>query len=324
MKFFKLSPLAASLLLTAGAFTAFAQPASGKLVALNVVALDSTGKPVSDLTASDISIFDNNSRQKIVNLRLNQTDGPRALVILFDLMNSNRDARGAVWNALKTSVTHLPASDRLYLYLLVEDGSLYPVHGFDSPESDASWTQNVGALLDAAMNKVNQLKPEEIRTLSPARFNTTIQSLGEMGGKMAALTGRKELLWITYGIPSSIHYQERGWYDGGPILRQLGAQFVKANIAIYTADPGINLQQGMLNRDSLDVLTGATGGRTFSTIDLNQAITQAESDARTNYTLEYQPPATNWDGKYHKLRVSSARKGIRIQSEHGYFAVSGS
>jgi hypothetical protein len=64
-----------------------------------VVALDSTGNPVPDLTAADISIFDNNSRQKIVNLRLNHSDGPRALVTLFDMMNSNQSARGAVWNA---------------------------------------------------------------------------------------------------------------------------------------------------------------------------------------------------------------------------------
>ena len=53
-------------------------------------------------------------------------------------------------------------------------------------------------------------------------------------------------------------------------------------------------------------------------------ITQAEADARTNYSLEYEPPARNWDGKYHKLRVTVARKGIRIQSEHGYYAALGS
>lgn len=326
MNFFNFSPLlAAAILLTAGTFGAVAQPGPGKLVALNMVALDSAGKPVPDLTASDISILDNNSPQKIVNLRLNQTDGPRALVILFDMMNSNQEARGAVWNALKTSVAHLPASDHLYLYLLVEDGSLYPVHGLsDSAVSNASWMQHVGPLLDAAMNKENQMKPHEIKVLQPARFNTTIQALGEMRSKMADLAGRKELPWITYGIPSSIHYPGRGWFDCSPVLRQIGAQFVQSNIAIYTADPGVNLDRGMLNRDSLEILTGATGGRTFSSIDLNRAISQAEADARTNYTVEYEPSPKNWDGKYHKLRVSSGRKGIRIQSEHGYFAVSGS
>jgi len=136
---------------------------------------------------------------------------------------------------------------------------------------------------------------------------------------MAGLPGPKELLWVTYGIPSSIHLTT-GWFDCGPYLRQLGARFVESEIAIYTADPGVNAQQGMLNRDSLDILTGATGGRAFSTIDLNEVITQAVADARTSYSLEYEPPAKNWDGKYHKLRVTCARKGIHLQTESGYFA----
>jgi VWFA-related protein len=299
-----------------------AQPSPSKLVTLNVVALDSTGKPVKDLTASDISVFDNNSPQKIVNLRLNQSDGPRALVVLFDLMNSSENSRGAVWEAMKTSLAHTPASDSLYLYLLVEDGSLYPVHPLSAAPGEP-WTEDAVALLDVAMNKVNQLKPVELRFNPSVHFNTTVRALDDIRAEMAALHGPKELLWVTYGIPSSIRYAG-GWFDGAPILQQLGARFVQSEIAVYTADPGMNLERGMLNRDSLDILTGATGGRTFSTIDLNQAITQAEADARTNYTLEYQPPAKNWDGKYHKLRVSSDRKGIRIQSQHGYFAVLGS
>jgi len=92
----------------------------------------------------------------------------------------------------------------------------------------------------------------------------------------------------------------------------------------YTADPGVDLQQSLLNRDSLDILTGATAGRTFSTIDLARAVTIIEGDADTNYTIEYQPSDQNWDGKYHKLRVTSVRKGIRLQSARGYFAILGS
>jgi VWFA-related protein len=322
MNFIRLSHLSPALLLMAAAFTAVAQTNANKLVAINVVALDSAGTPVPDLTASDISVFDNNSRQKIVNLRLNQTDGPRALVVLFDLMNSSEGSRGAVWEAMKTSLGHMPASDSLYLYLLVEDGSLYPVHPLSAAPGEP-WTEDAVALLDVAMNKVNQLKPVDLRFNPSERFNTTVRALDEMRAQMAALHGPKELLWVTHGIPSSIHYAG-GWFDGTPILQQLGAKFVQSEIAVYSADPGMNLERGMLNRDSLEILTGATGGRAFPTVDLNRAITQAEADARTNYTIEYQPSAKNWDGKYHKLRVSSDRKGIHLQSEHGYFAVLGS
>jgi hypothetical protein len=44
------------------------------------------------------------------------------------------------------------------------------------------------------------------------------------------------------------------------------------------------------------------------------------NDARTNYDVGYAPPDTNWDGRFHKLRVTTRRKGIRIQAKSGYYA----
>jgi VWFA-related protein len=315
------------LLVCVSGSTAVAQTSASKLVAINLVALDSTGHPVPDLTASDISVLDNHSRQKVVNLRLKQTDGPPALVVLFDLMNSSQVSRGAVTEELKKSLAKVPASVPLYVYLLVPDGSLYPVHALKSPATTAQgapWQQNVGTLLDDATNNVNQLKPEEIRTLVAARSNASYQALESIRVKMTGLAGPKELLWMTYGFPSSIHYPGRGWFDSTPTLRKLGARFVQSGIAIYTADPGFNLVRDMLSRDSLDILSGATGGRTFSTIDLDQAISQVLADARSTYTIEYQPSQQNWDGKYHTLRVTSDRKGVRLRSQQGYFDVLGS
>jgi VWFA-related protein len=327
--------LLAGLLLAAGGFTLQAQTSASKqrAVLLNLVAVDSAGKPVPDLTASEFSILDHGSPQQIVSLRLNQNDRPRPVVLLFDLMNSSESSRGAVWNAIKTSLAHLPSTDPLYLYLLVEDGSLYPVHALPAASvsqgvADASWVKDSGPLMDAAMRKVSQVRPLEFRAVSPtssqARFRATYRALDDLRALMAAAPGPKELLWVTYGIPSTIHLVDRTWFDGVPFLRQLGARFVRSETTVYTADPGINLELGILNRDSLDILTGATGGRALSTIELNRAITQIEAEARTNYSIEYRPPAENWDGKYHKLHVTVARKGVRLQTELGYYAVSGS
>jgi VWFA-related protein len=318
--------LAAALLLASGAFVLQAQQSSGR-VALHVVAVDSAGKPVPDLTAADFAVFDNGSPQDILSLRLNQSDQPHPVVILFDLLNSNLDSRGASWEAIKTSLAHLPSTDSLYLYLLVNDGSLYPVHDVkDAP--GAAWINDVGPLLDAAMRKVTQVKPADFRASSPAsvpaQFNASCKALDEMRARMSVLPGSKELLWVTYGFPSAINLADRGWWDGGATLRQLGARIVQSGITIYTVDPGISLNRGILNRDALDILTDATGGSTFSTVNLTKAITQVEADARINYTLEYQPRAGHWDGKYHKLRVTVARKGVRVETEHGYFAIQGS
>jgi len=324
--------LAAALLLAAGVFALQAQQSTGR-VALRVVALDSAGNPVPDLKAADFAVLDNGSPQNIVSLHLNQSDQPRPLVILFDLLNSNFSSRGEIWNIMKTSMSRLPTSGSLYLYLLVEDGSLYAVHGLPAGPaaqgaSGASWARNIGPLLDTAMHATSRMRPQDLRRSSPIgvpeRFKVTWGALEDMRAHLASVHGPKELLWVTYGFPSAIHLVGGDWWDGVPMLRQLGARFVQSEIAVYTADPGMDLERGVLNRNSLDILTGATGGRTFGTVDLTKAITQAEADARTNYSLEYQPPAGNWDGKYHKLRVTVARKGIHLQTEEGYYALSGS
>jgi len=229
---------AGALSLAVGSLTVYAQQPSSR-VELNVIAVDSAGHPVPDLTASDFKVFDNGSPQQIVSVRVNQTDGPSALVILFDLMNSNLSSRGEIENALKKSLSHLPSSAPLYLYLLAEDGSLYPVHGLPAasavPEAaDRSWVENIGTLLDTAMRKTLQLRPEEIRGSSPValptRFNTTCRALDDMRARMATLSGPKELLWITYGFPSTIHMEGGSWWDGGPILREFGARFVQSGI----------------------------------------------------------------------------------------------
>jgi len=326
--------LLAGLVLAAVGFSHAQTSASNqRAVRLNLVAVDSAGKPVPDLTASELAVFDKGSPQQIVSLRLNQSDRPGPVVILFDLLNAGESSRGSVWNDIKTHLAHLQSTGSLYLYLLAEDGSLYPVHGLPAAPVaqgvvDASWVKDAGPLLDAAMQKVSQLKPLEFRAISPtslqARFKATYLALDDMRARMAAWRGPKELLWITSGIPSTIHLADRTWFDGVPFLRQIGARFVRSDTTVYTADPGINLERGMLNRDALDILTGATGGRAFSTIDLNRAIAKMEAGARADYSVEYQPAANNWDGKYHKLRVTVARKGVHLQTEPGYYAVSGS
>jgi VWFA-related protein len=335
MKCLKLSGLLpACLLFAAAGFTAHAQTSADnqRPVRLNLVAVDSAGRPVPDLTASELAVSDNGSPQQIVSLHLNQSEGPRPVVILFDLLNSSETSRGAIWNAIKAPLAHVQSSGPVFLYLLAPDGSLYPVHALPAAPlaegvADASWPKDTGALMDAAMQKVTQLKPLEFRATSPSslqeRFKATYTALDDMRARMSVLRGSKELLWITYGIPSTIQFVDRTWFYGAPYLQQLGGRFVRSEITVYTADPGVSLERGILDRDSLDILTGATGGYAFSTIDLNRAIARIEADARASYSVEYRPSAGNWDGKYHKLRVAVARKGVHLQAEHGYYAVSG-
>src|ERR1017187_6307595 len=208
MSFFKLSGLlqdffarrqawvVAGLLLAASGFTANGQTSASnqRAVLLNVVAADSAGNPVPDLKTSEFAVFDNGSPGQIASVRLNQSDKPGPLVVLFDLMNSGESSRGAVWNAVKTSLAHFPSTGPLYLYLLVEDGSLYPVHALPgAPVAqaavDASWVKDIGPLMDAAMQKVGQVRPVDFRAVSGISLPVALHRHLSRAGRYARAYG---------------------------------------------------------------------------------------------------------------------------------------
>ena len=180
-----------------------------KPVILNLIVTDHAGNPVADLVQSDFRVVDNGSVQRIASLRTNAANSTPPLVILFDLLNLDFQARGAIAQTLRQSMARLP--------------------------------------------------------------------------------------------------------------RQLAAEFNRVNIVIYTLDPGLNL--ATLDRNGLDILSTATGGRTFASSDLNMAVIQAQTDARSGYILEYDPPLPeNWEGKFHKVQVSCGRKGLHLRNQQFYLA----
>jgi hypothetical protein len=64
-----------------------------------------------------------------------------------------------------------------------------------------------------------------------------------------------------------------------------------------------------------------TGGRPSGGKDIGAAVRQAITDVRTSYQLGYYADPGNWDGKFHKHRITCTRKGVRIQARSGYYAI---
>jgi hypothetical protein len=81
-----------------------------------------------------------------------------------------------------------------------------------------------------------------------------------------------------------------------------------------------NTFTGLGSMDTLAQFAELTGGRPDGGKDIGAAVRQAINDARSSYQIGYYPPETNWDDKYHKLRVTCTRKGVRIQAKTGYYA----
>jgi hypothetical protein len=140
---------------------------------------------------------------------------------------------------------------------------------------------------------------------------------------MAVIPGRKTLVWITHGIPSAIPgITEDQMINLLPLIRLLGEAFVQSNTAVYTvaqSAEGAGARMGS-SLETLQMLSALSGGRAFSSDAIENAITDAITDARGSYVVGYYPKRQQSDGKFHKLRVTCARKGVRLLTKQGYWA----
>jgi hypothetical protein len=73
-------------------------------------------------------------------------------------------------------------------------------------------------------------------------------------------------------------------------------------------------------RESLKDIADFTGGPAEPYPSFTLALNQAVQSAHGTYRVVYDPPEKNWDKKYHKIKITCKRAGIRIQAEQGYLA----
>ena len=325
-----------------------------RMVDLNVVAVDTHGQSVTDLTRDELQVVDSGKPQTIVFFHHRDStlwkapklapdefsnrsgaNVPRATVILFDLMNAKFATRGTATNQLVHDLQSLESADYLFLYLLTIDGRLYAVHGLpavsaQTGEPDVPWTKGIKPLMDEAIRVVTRTRPVDMDVA--VREQLTYFALNAIANQMARVPGRKSLVWLSDGVPIELgpNRSDTGdFVDFTPLLRQMSESFDRSGVAIYPVRlvmlgspdniDGAN-HSGMGSLDTLNEFAEITGGRPESGKDIAAAVRQAMRDMRTSYEIAYYPPAKTWDDKFHKLKVTCTRKGVHIQAKTGYFA----
>ena len=333
-----------------------APPREPQMVDLNVVALDSKGQPVTDLKPDELHIADNVKPQTIAFFRhrdstlklvsslasdeysnRSESNVPRATLVLFDLLNEKFGTRALTAHDLVRELGSLESADYVYLYCLTLDGRVVPIHGLPGPETEPAppgaepWTRQIKTLLDGAMKAVLQVRP--IDDLDPVyRVQVTYSALNTAATQLSRVPGRKSIVWLTDGVPLVLGPNRT--YDGKeldftPLMRRMCEAFDRAGVSIYSVRQvmmgspngmGGPNRTGLESIDTLNQFAGLTGGRPDAGKDIGAAVRQSIIDMRTSYEVGYYPVQRNWDNKFHKLRVTCTRKGVRIQTKTGYYA----
>jgi VWFA-related protein len=98
-----------------------------------------------------------------------------------------------------------------------------------------------------------------------------------------------------------------------PSMGDAGMMGAATSQAVASPDPSFAV--------TLYEIADWTGGRSFmGSNDLRGELEQAAADGQQYYLLGFYPDVGKWDGKFHYLKVTVLRPGVKVRARKGYFA----
>jgi VWFA-related protein len=323
-------------------------------IVVDVMVSDANGHPVRGLKQSDFTIEENGKPQPIrsfaefgseipvaepaavklpprvyTNSQSTPASGP-VNILLFDAMHSNlaeivRGLQGAA-----EYLTGMPPGTKVAIFWLSENG-LHMLQGFTSDRDSLLRTVRTGRIdIGAALNG----QPMDRHT----RDWITIDALNQIAAYVAGIKGRKNLLWITPGMP--VNLMRDGGYawpshagpDMGLVHRLMDVyeRFTAEQIAVSPVDTGgleeiplgaaANARQSMSHLKMEQVAEDSGGEAFYNNNDLKTEIAKAIDDGSQFYTITYIPPKLKEDSRYHHIKVEVTQPGLHLVYRQGYNA----
>jgi len=337
---------------------------SARLVEVSAIVHGRNGA-VTDLAKSDFILTDRGKRQEISVFSVQYGEGGSArpnplprntfsnrgrgapssvTVILLDGLNTQFEDQASAKRHLIRFLKAVDPQDRIALYTLGK--SLHVLCDFDHPERlqrilaghTGSVTTDFATVApepaDTGIHDLDQFLNESNQVLASAvnldRARITIDAFLSIANHLSQLPGRKNVIWVTGGLPFSIAGAARALNRANIGLYPVDARGLVGLPALLTASgpgygrtirPGsISFSPGGLN--TLRELADLTGGRAFyDTNDISGAIRTAVQDTTVTYLLGFYPDPDSLDGKFHELKVQVKRPGLEVRCRRGYYAV---
>lgn len=345
-------------------WSAAAQPPGGpatvirtesRLVLVDAVVTDRGGNYVTDLTAKDFHVWDDNKEQTVQSVtfradRAAQPDARSYLVLFFDntTLDSNAQTRAREEAAAFIDATAGPK----HLMAIVNYGAGLEITQNFTADAErlkrvASDAKTAAARTRRAPDQVVMVRRGGVNTLSTAdplgdhSSSSILLALRALAANLSTVPGRKSVVIFTSDIPMTPQVR-------APLTAAVN-MCNRSNIAVYAMDvAGLSLNQvaGPRNapsgdpnaataeklaqlgavtpesaapdRQILDALANGTGGSVFSgSNDLRRALITVANEQNQYYLVSYVPSETP-EGSCHALRVKVDRGGATVRARASY------
>jgi VWFA-related protein len=320
---------------------------TSRLVFLDVTVLDKKGNPVvRGLTKEDFTVTDNKQAQRIFSFEPPEThvmerkasdDNPsgKAPVTIFvlDLLNSRFEdfayIRYSMQKYLAARQAQLGSPAEL---MLLGNTSLEMVQGFTRSKAD----------LLSALNHVPPALPYKMNpSFFFERFAQSVDALQQIALQNTGVPGRKNIIWVGHGGPSinTMYLAPSDTTELNRYVHDTTNLMVNARVSLFLIYPGlpVNGPDLTMSEESADadigetdpfagdinfgVFVNETGGNLFyNRNDVDAEIQRSRILGSQYYTLTYQPPPSEPNGNFRRVRVTMRNPGLRVITKAGYFA----
>lgn len=328
--------------------------ATSSLVILDVTVLDKHDHPVAKgLTTDDFTITENQQPQRIFSFEppeahmagANAGEGSAVgkapvSIIVLDVLNSNLQEFGYIRHAVSRFLQAQPTPLKSPAELLVlGNHSLKMLQGYTTSKQD---------LIDA----LNDLPPAMPYKLSNdfawqmERFGQSYDALVQIALFTRSMPGRKNVIWVGPGspgiaasnLPPELAVRVRRY------VHETVNRLVDARISLFVIHPDLKVDftkplfanrwlsamNEVVNPETGDPRSGdfnfgmfvsETGGKLYyNRNDVDGEIARSQQMGSMYYTLSYQPPQGDADGRFRQIRVTLRDPNLHAVTKNGYFA----
>ena len=314
---------------------------TSQLVFMDVTVLDAKGHPVvKGLTRDDFSITEDKEPETIFSFEppqahVTKSAGEKApeTIFVLDRLNSNFEDFAFINYSIKRYLSSQPKQ--------LDSPSELMVLGNKSLELVQSYTTSRADLLYAVAHIRGAIPYKMNPSFYLERFVQSMDALQQIALQSRGVPGRKNIIWIGHGGPNlnldgltgdSARTINRYVHDTTNLM-------VDSRISLFVLYPGLpvnapitdfNVTSANADISNTDPFAGdisfanmvnATGGKLFfNRNDVDVEIKTSEEFGSNYYTLTYQPPEGNFDGKFRHIKVSLRDPDLRVVAKAGYYA----
>ena len=319
------------IFLISGLWTVFAQndddiiKIDSSIVRLNVGVADRKGRPVTNLTTENFTVYEDGVKQNIS--RFEPTSAPFSVVMILDMSGSTLGFREVIRQAATRFIDALGPNDRVAV-----------IEFYDKVNLLNDFTSNRKSILNSIFVANGRGKTQLYKALDIA-----LDKLAKENSR------RKAIIALTDGVDSAVRDNDRNFLQKYSESEMLSAIKPETNdtlnrilgksdlqgvtiypLALPTGDPAkladpTPIQVAMYNaaRSRLNILAARTGG-TLNAInrleDMGRIYHEVAAEMRTLYTIEYQTTNDKRDGKWREIKIEVNNPELVSKTRQGYFA----